>query len=436
MAASFVPGGLAAAIEICALFALLSMGALGFVLALIDVEEAVVLTLGLLIGLDLLAWKRFNQGRHPCFLLLCVLTLFQAGRFLAYIAGVEPAPLRVGSISPFPFDISRADAGTVLLALALSALCIYAPCRWSYRRGKPPSDDNIKKYLPYLYLLFYSTLPVQLFKNYKYYQYIQEHGGYLQFWINHGAVASSVPFLVRTVVLINLPAFIGIFAFERRKRRLYVTTGLYFASSVFTLLMGLRSGFSAMVLTLWYVAAMKSTKRSRVVAIASLAFALVIVGGMIQTLREDTSSSLSEYTFAPLQFVKAQGNSLEVTSTAIKYRQELAPHALSYLWNELQDAFVPRDVQDYAPGKRLSYDVTVLLNPVAFSRGRGTAGSYLAELYLLGGIGAVGLFSLLIGTGLHLLNRASSNALLLFVVATILPDIILLPRGGLLGWTS
>ena len=430
------PDRQAAAIESCGLFGLLCMGVLAFVLGWLKVEQAAVLTLALLICLALLAWKCFDQGRHPCFLFLCLLILFQGGRILAYIVGIEPDPLRIGSISPFPFDISRADAGTALLTLALSALCIYTPCRWKYHRVAPPSDEPVRKYLPYLYLLFYCTLPIQLFKNYRYYQYIQEHGGYLQFWINHGDVASSVPFLVRAVVLINLPVFLAIFVFERKRLWLYLTTVLYFGSAIFTLLMGLRSGLSALVLVLWYVAAIKSTKRSRIVVIAALAFALVVVGDAIQTLREDTNSSLSDYTFVPLEFVKGQGNSLEVTSTAIKYRQELAPHALSYLWYQLQDAFVPRDVQDYAPGKRLSYDVTVLLNPIAFSVGRGTAGSYLAELYLLGGIRGVALFSLLIGAGLHFLNRLSRNALSLFIVATILPDIILMPRGGVLGWAS
>ena len=72
----------------------------------------------------------------------------------------------------------------MLLILALSAVCIYAPCRWNYRRISPPAEVPVRRYLSYLYLTFYATLPIQLFKNYRYYQYIQEHGGYLQFWVN------------------------------------------------------------------------------------------------------------------------------------------------------------------------------------------------------------------------------------------------------------
>ena len=176
----------------------------------------------------------------------------------------------------------------MLLILALSAVCIYAPCRWNYRRISPPAEVPVRRYLSYLYLTFYATLPIQLFKNYRYYQYIQEHGGYLQFWVNHGDIATSVPFLVRGVVLISFPAFLGIFVVERRKKLFYLATALYFATTALTLLVGLRGGAFAVVLVLWYIAAIKSTKKSRIVSIAALGLVLVIIGDVIQTLREDT----------------------------------------------------------------------------------------------------------------------------------------------------
>jgi hypothetical protein len=425
-----------AAFEIGGLFCAIAVATLVYLLGWLTPEQAGVLTLFLLLTLDVLAWKRFDQGRHPCFLFLCVLTLLQGGRFIAYLAGIDPDPMRIGSMSAFPFDISRTEAGTVLLSLAISAVCIYAPCRWSYRRIPPPPDARVRKYLPYLYLVFYCTLPLQLFKSYRYYQYIKENGGYLQFWISHGDVASSVPFLVRAVVLFSFPVFVAIFVFERKKKWLYLTTALYFGSTVFTLLMGLRGGLFALVLVLWYVAAIKSTMRSRLLAIAALAFMLVVIGDVVQVLRGDTETTLSDYTFAPVEFVKLQGNSLEVTWAAIRYRHELAPHALSYLWNDLQDAFVPRDVQDYAVGRKFAYDVSVLMNPVAFGRGRGTAGSYIGHLYLIGGLAGVAVGSLLLGCGLHSMHSLSRNPLSLFMVAAVMPDVLLMPRGQLLDWAS
>jgi len=78
----------------------------------------------------------------------------------------------------------------------------------------------------------------------------------------------------------------------------------------------------------------------------------------------------------------------------------------------------------------------VLLNPDAFSLGRGTGGSYIGEAYVIGGAAGVIVISLLMGAGLHLLHHFSRNALSLFVVAMILPDIFIMPRGELLDWFS
>ena len=46
------------------------------------------------------------------------------------------------------------------------------------------------------------------------------------------------------------------------------------------------------------------------------------------------------------------------------------------------------------------------------------------------------LISLLIGLGLHVLYRKSQSALGLFFVVMLLPDVLSMPRGDLLGWLS
>ena len=250
-------------------------------------------------------------------------------------------------------------------------------------------------------------------KNYEYYQYVQEHGGYLQFWVNHGDIAASVPLVVRAIVLVSLPAFVAIFVFEKRKKYLYLATAAYLLTSIPTLLLGLRGGVFALVLTLWYVAAVKSTKKSRMLVVAALALSLVLVGDVIQTLREDTDTTLSDYTFAPLEFVRLQGNSLDVTSAAVKYRSIFAPYAGSYLRHELENAFVASDTTNYFRGKSLAFDVAVLLNADAFSNGRGTGGSYIGEAYVLGALPGVLIISLLIGCGLQFCHRASQERALL-----------------------
>lgn len=426
---------LGASIELCVLFAVLGLGVLAFAFGGLSVAQAAGSTAVLLCCLALLAWFRFDRGRHPCFLFLCVLTLLQAGRSLAYLLGDGSHPLRITGMAPHPFDLTRSEAGTVLLCLALSALCIFGVCRWNYRRIMPPSADAVARYLPFLYIVYYATLPIQLYKNYSYYHFIQQHGGYLYLWTNRGDIVSSVPFLVRMIVLINAPAFLAIFVFEKRKKWLYFATMSYFVTSSFTLLIGYRSGVFALVLVLWYVAKIKSVTKTKIIALAALAFVLIAVGSTIQMLREDSQATVADYVFAPLEFIRMQGNSIDVTAVAVKYEKMLGPHALSYAWYDLQDAFVLRELQ-YVQGHDLANDVSVLLNPVGFSRGLGAASSYLAQMYLLGGVAGVIVLSFLLGGGLHLLYCYSRDARSLFVVASILPAFILMPRGQLLGWAS
>ena len=101
---------------------------------------AVVLTVLLLTTLIVLSWIHLGQGRHPCFLFLCTLMLFQGGRLIAYCLGSLSDPFLVEVMVDTPFGISRNDAGIVMLCIVLSAICIYAPCRWNYRPVPPPSD--------------------------------------------------------------------------------------------------------------------------------------------------------------------------------------------------------------------------------------------------------------------------------------------------------
>ena len=411
------------------------MATLCFLLGWLQPNGAAVVTVLLLCSLIVLAWKRFDQGRHPCFLFLCVLMFFQGGRLLAYCFGAEAEPMRIWATVGRPFDLSRDEAGLVLLCLALSAICIYAPCRWKYRRVPPPADLPATRFLPYLYLLFYAALPIQLFKNYRYFEYIQEHGGYVSLFLNHSSLASSVPVFVRAISLISFPAFVAIFVIERRKKFLYLTTALYFATSSLVLLWGSRGAIFGLILALWYVARMKSTKKPRVVLLAVMVALLILGAEVIQNIREDADSA-SRYSFTPVQFLVLNGSSIEVSAVAIKYRQIFAPHVGSYLWHELQSAFVASDASNYSWGKALAFDMSVFLNPAGFSLGYGTGGSYLAEAYVIGGLAGVVVISLLIGFGLRLLHHFSASSLSLFVVAMILPDIAFMPRGGLLDWLS
>jgi hypothetical protein len=201
------------------------------------------------------------------------------------------------------------------------------------------------------------------------------------------------------------------------------------------LLWGSRGATFGLVLTLWYVVRIKSAKKARVVLLAVMVLALILVADVIQSMREDPDRT-SEYSFVPLKFLVLNGSSIDVTAVAVKYRRLFVPYRLTYMLYELQNAFVANDTSNYFWGRALGFDISVLLNPAAFSQGYGTGGSYLAEAYVIGGMGGVIAISFLVGSGLHLLHHFSRNSLSLFVVAMILPDITFMPRGGLLDWLS
>jgi len=393
-----------------------------------------VLTVLLLVFLILLAWKRFDQGRHPCFLFLCTLLFFQGGRLIGFCLGVTPDPFAIELFIPVPFGISREEAGIVLLAITLSAICVYAPCRWKYRRIQPPTDQTTRRYLPYLYLVFFFSISAALVKNYLYLRYALDNG-YLAFFNDYYRLVANVPLPVRLTALLNLPVFLAIFVIEKRRKWLWIISVLYFAVAGLYLATGSRMGTLALVLVLWYVARIKSSKRTRILLPALLAASLICVAIVVGANRVGAGEDQG-HTLGPLEFIAQQGNSFLVTELAIKYSDIFRPHIASYLFHDLWLVFVPSDISWYVRGRYLGWDMLVLLNPSLLKWGFGPGGSYLAEMYLLGGLGGVVVLSLLLGYGLNLLYAGGRTVGGLIVVALLLPDFIVMPRGDLVVWSS
>lgn len=423
-----------AALELLGYLTVAAAAAFCFVMSWLTCNQAAVLTVLWLLSLTGLAWKRFDGGRHPCFFFLCTLTLFQAGQLIAYCAGGTADMFQITVLTPYPFDVSRDVTGLALLSIALSAICVYAPCRWNYHSFSPPSGESFGRFLPYLYFLLCISVPVQLFKNYRYYEYARDHGGYLIFFIDHGGLAASVSLPVRAISLISLPALVGVFVLERRKRFLGLAAAAYFMVAAPLLLTGSRGAVFSLILSLWYLAKVKSGQRARVYSVGLFGVALVLLGSLIGSFRigNGESSALAGVS----QFIAGQGVSLNVTEIAVAYRPRFTPHIVSNLAGELQSAFVASDQTNYVAGKHFADDVSMFLNPANYQLGVGSGSAYLAEAYVLGGLGGVALISGLLGALLHGMHLLARNSLGLFLVAMILPEVLLMPRGGLLDWVS
>jgi hypothetical protein len=209
---------------------------------------------------------------------------------------------------------------------------------------------------------------------------------------------------------------------------------VYFLIAAPVLLTGSRGAIFSLILSLWYLAKVKSGKRARLYALGLLGAGLVLVGALIGSFRLGNGESRA--LAGPSQFIAEQGASLNVTEAAVAYRRRFAPHIVSYLAGELQSAFVASDQTNYVAGKRFSDDVAMFLNPTAYQLGFGSGSAYLAEAYVVGGLWGVALISGLLGALLHGMHVYARNPLGLFLVAMILPDVLWMARGGLLDWVS
>lgn len=425
---------LTAAIELTVYLAIAAAATVSFLLDGLTCNQAAILTVLWLLSLTTLAWGRFDGGRHPCFFFLCTLTLFQAGQLIAYCAGGAEHIFRITVLTPHPFDVSRNVTGLVLLSIALSSICIYAPCRWNYHFICPPSSKSLSRFLPYLYFLLFLSVPVQLFKNFRYYEYAKDHGGYLVFFTDHGGLASSVSLPVRTISLICLPALVGILVLERRAKVLGLAAASYFMVEAPILLTGSRGAVFSLILSLWYLAGVKSSRRSRLYSVGLFGVAFVLIGSFIGSFR------IGNAEFGVVdnasQFIAGQGVSINVTEIAVAYRARFTSNILCNLAGELQSAFVASDQTNYVAGQHFADDVSMFLNPTNYRLGVGSGSAYLAEAYVLGGLTGVALLSGLLGTLLHGMHVCAQDAFGLFLVAMILPEVLLMPRGGLLDWVS
>ncbi len=416
-----MPGDTSALFEIGGALAAISLAAFLVLTGVLGETGCVLLTAGFLTALVFLAWKRFDSGRHPCFLFLGMLLVFQGGRLLGYIAGLTRHPMDIAVAVLSPIEVSREAAEVTLLIVALSAVLVYAPCRVNYRPAIFRAGSEMR-WLPALYVLVLLTFPFAFYKNWLYYSFIRAHGGYLAVYTDNAAVLQSAGFLVRSVALVNSTALLMAYVFERRPKRIAVLLVLYFAVSTLNLLIGFRGEFFSEVLALWFLHKLKTGKRFNLGAILTVVVATSIVAVAVAGFREEQGVKL----LSPLGFVAQQGVSLNVTEAAVAFRSTFGRFGLRYLWGGFYFGIArPPLVLNH---QLWTNDLTLYLNPVAERLGYGTASTYLAELYLAGGVTVVALGSLFVGFLLRWLHEASRSARGAVVLAFILPSVIYLPR--------
>jgi hypothetical protein len=413
-----------AAVEIALPLAVVATTASLVFLGVLGLDACIWITLILLCAMLFLSWKRFDGGRHPCFLFLGMLLIFQGGRLVGYAAGLIDNPMQIVVSVATPLSVSTVAAETTLLIIALSAILIYAPCRL----GAPSSGfwaGDARQWLPGLYALVLLTLPFALYKNVMYLTYIRAHGGYLAVFTDNAGVLASAGWVARTLSTINETAILTAYIMEARRGRRNLILALFFLMAALDLLIGFRGKFFAEAISIWYINNLRTGRRFRLIPLTILAAVVSVAAVLIAGLRENQSVAM----LSPLGFLVTQGVSMNVTEAAVQYHHLFSRFGWDYLWNGLLNGVTPIAA---GPGKLWTSDLTVFLNPVAFEHGFGTASAYLAELYLFAGLPAVVVGSLGIGYCLNLLHRASARLAGALLMAFVLPSVIYLPRLELL----
>lgn len=410
------------------LFAYLSAIAIGAFLAAtgaLGLDGCVTLCVLLLATLLTLAWRRFDGGRHPCFLFLAMLLVFQGGRLVGSLVGSVRMPMRIELATVIPLNVSTRSAELALLAIALSAICVYFPCRIGYRRALFSAGGEVH-WLPSLYAIVALTFPFALYKNFMYLQYLSTHGGYLAVFTDNAAVLQSAGPAARVLSMICANTLLIAYIFERQRRRLLLLLILLLGLSALDLAIGFRGKVFTEVLSIWLIHNLKTGKRFTIAPLAALVLGLNLVGVTVAALRQSNHLVLLN----PVDFLAGQGVSLNVTEAAIEYRDRFGRNGAHYILNGFTAGLNPPS--SMTEGELWTDDLTMFLNPTAAKLGFGTASSYLAELYLLAGLPAAILGSVGIGYCLSAIHRASCYNWGAVLLGFTLPSLIYLPRLELL----
>ena len=413
-------GPISAAIECAAWLLLLAIGCFLLGLDVLSLFSASLASMVFIVGLITAAWKNFDGGRHPCFLFLLMLFVFQCGRLVGLFTGFPADPFAIQVQTVIPLSVHQETAQITLLLICFSAVCVYIPCRLAYRPIIFTAGRE-RNWLRDLYGVLALSLPFAVYKNYVYFSYIRSHGGYMAVYLDNAEILQSAGSLVRLMALVGTTICLLLYLFERRPRYVRWILVAYLSVSVMDLLIGFRGKFFVQLIVLWFIHNLKNGKRFNFAPLFITATIIMLVAVPLAGFREERDVALT----GPLAVLATQGVSMNVTEVAVENRPIFEKNKARYIWGDLRGMLSSND-------DNLASDISIYLSPEAFREGFATGSTYLAEAYILGGFALVMVASLAIGwalSTLHLYSRSWPGAVLL--LASIGP-FIYMPRGSLM----
>ncbi|MFP5419289.1 MAG: O-antigen polysaccharide polymerase Wzy [Gammaproteobacteria bacterium] len=377
-----------------------------------DVQTAsVLLSLGA-ITIALINWSSHGGGRSPSFIFLAFLVVFLTGRAIPSLFGGESylASITFGSEFEVGYDIVGTYVGLVLLSALAVHLGSLLPAA-SHRSLDPTKmDANI-----YLFL-FFLCLPVYLYKNYYYFSYLMQSGGYLAIYLGSEHI-EGVGVFIRVGALFCLAAFTLYFFHENdkiRARRALVLFLIVFSSE---LLVGLRGKFFVVAIMFLLFYKLRFGGKFSAHGLFGLVLVIFVLAFVVEVMRQGGTSIEGSLL---LGFFIQQGATAGVNLFVLENLDLFSDNAITYFLRQFTVPFYSQpEVQE---GWFLSNDISMMVMPTAYALGFGTGSSYLAELLLLGGWAGVVIGSLVVGWSLGMLgrfNQGVTGALMFWVACGI-----------------
>ncbi len=398
----------------CALALFVACSALAFRLGVdSSLTTALILCIGslLILGAN---WHSHDGGRSASFIFMILGVTFLAGRAFPVLFGDESQLALIGYGTPY--EVSS-DKVTHYVTLVLSSLLfVHIGSLLTKKVAFAPFDTQLEATI--YKVMFFCFLPLLLYKNIYYFNYISNNGGYLAIYQGTEHL-EGVGVLARMGALMCLATFTLYFFHETDKKK--SRNALIFFIIVFSseLLVGLRGKFFVTALVFFLFYKLRFGGRFTVRGLAILMFVIIALAITIEVTREQKEQTM--VTGGLLAgFLAQQGVSAGVSLIVLDNPVYFDQYSWSYF---LRQFTVPFQVQAEVPqGWFLANDVSVMVMPAAFARGFGTGSSYLAELIILGGWAGVCLGSLIIGWVLTKAQRFTSGvpaALMFWVICGI-----------------
>lgn len=381
---------------ICALAFALLCSALAFELGFGNSDAAAVVLCVGSISIMVANWHAHGGGRSSSFIFLVLGLTFLCGRALPILFGEESQLSLIGYGAIF--QIGPESVLIYVYLVLASFLCVHIGSL-IVREISPPLLPTVQDALIYR-LMFICLLPVLLYKNIYYFNYIMENGGYLAIYQGSDHL-EGVGLLARVGALLCLATFTLYFFHESdriKSRNALIFFLIVFASE---LLVGLRGKFfvTALIFLLFYK--LRFGGKFSLRGLVSLLLVIIFVAISVEISREQKDESTVSGALLT-GFLAQQGVSAGVSLIVIDNPSYFSRSPWNYFLHQFAAPFY---AQPSVPqGWFVANDVSMMVMPEAYANGFGTGSSYIAELLMLGGWAGVCFGSLAIG---WLLNKAT-----------------------------